>query len=827
MKPHPDCPTPSHEEKNGYKSAKQRHLVRNTLITLLAFIILSVAAVGVYIAHLIPNTPNIAGLTNKRIAEPSMLFSADGTQLATFSQRRQERVELSQVSSYVIQALVATEDHRFYDHHGVDIGRLLSAVFRTARGDTQGGSTITQQLARNIFPEEIGRSRTIERKLKEIITAIRIERAYSKDQILETYLNTVPFLYNVLGIEMAARTYYDKSAAELNVLESATLIGMLKGTSYYNPVLNPGRAMKRRNVVLGQMVKHGSLTQQDMQAMRDQPLQVKLNRPADAIGSAPHFAAYLRKWLIEWAEKNSYSLYADGLMVYTTIDDHLQQAATEAVEQQAQMLQNIADVEWGQSHVHVASHTPTDYAGLRKRTEPFRYFWNTRRGLLDAFIRETPEYRSAVAAGQREADVLAKLKSNDKFMHQLQVAKTRLQAGFVAMDPATGEVKAWVGSRDFDDDQFDHVAQAARQPGSTFKPLVYGAALEMGMQPNHAYQDVPVAIRSDDGSVWRPTDMSGASGRWMSMREGLMYSKNSITAQVYRDVGLPSIINLAQAAGINQSKLNAVPSLSLGTSPVTLLEMVTTYSTIARAGEYRMPLMVKRITDRKGNVLAEFNPPTSRAMSQETAVQLIDMMRGVVRQGTGQAVKTQFGILADVAGKTGTTQNNTDGWFILMHPNLVAGAWVGFNDSRVTMRSDYWGQGGHNAVLIVGDFFKDVLRSKLIDVKAQFPRPGPSLMVDATSDWMKPYDVASDQQPPNGYGVITRSNGETVAVIGPDGARTFVTPENNTSSQITASPGSSFGNIESSGDSGQAGESEPEPSTHNDRVTKQTDVNLW
>ena len=735
---------------------------------MLLLTIAALTAIGFYIASIVPKTPSIEDLLDARIAEPSVLFSADGTQLAVFSQGYQERVTLSQVSPHVVDALVATEDHRFYEHQGIDPQRIVSAVFHTLGGDAQGGSTITQQLVRNMFPEEIGRSRTIERKLKEIITALRIERAYTKDEILETYLNTVPFLYSVLGIEMAARTYYDKSAAELDVLESATLIGMLKGTSYYNPILNPERAQKRRNVVLAQMVKRGMLEREEFEALRNERLQVQLHRQPDPLGSAPHFAAHVRKWLIEWADKNDYNIYADGLMVHSTLDDQLQQAATEAVERQAEVLQQIADVEWGRSSPRVASQSAKAYAALRKKVEPFSHFWTERPDLLDAFIRESAEYRKAVAGGQEDKAALARLTENKDFMDRLRAVKTRLEAGFVAMDPGSGEVKAWVGSRNFETDQFDHVAQAARQPGSTFKPFVYGAALEAGMVPERMYFDGKVEIRSVDGSIWRPTDMSGPSGRMMTIREGLILSKNTITAQLMQDVGLDNIVALARASGVNRSNLHKVPSLALGTSPVTLLEMVSAYSTIAQAGHYHEPLFIRRITDRSGRVLAEFVPEGKPAMSEETAIELIDMMRGVVRQGTGQAVKTNFGVVGDLAGKTGTTQNNTDGWFILMHPSLVAGAWVGFNDSRVTMRSDYWGQGGHNAILLVGDFFRGMMKSKLIDAKAKFPSPNrpPPLMVQTPADeWLN--EITQNGQVPPGYGVINR-NGETV-MIGPDG----------------------------------------------------------
>jgi penicillin-binding protein 1A len=739
--------------------------------------VIAVALGYAYLMQLIPQTPAVDNLQQVRMMHPSIVYSADGQHLTTFRQAYQEVVSLSQISPHAVNALIATEDHRFYEHPGVDIKRTLAAIFHTASGDAQGGSTITQQLARNLFPAEIGRIRSLERKLKEIITAVKIEQAYTKQQILEIYLNTVPFLYSVVGIEMAARTYFDKSAADLDVLESATLIGMLKGTSYYNPVLNPQRAHARRNVVLGQMVKYGMLDESKLESMREQPLHVELHRQADPPSSAPHFTAHLRKWLINWAEENNYNLYTDGLIIHSTLDDQLQQAAAQAVEKQTEALQNIADVEWSRKSAAVLAHSPSVYAQIRKKAAPFKYFWEQYPELENAFITETAEFKKAVQFGKSEAQALASLKSDAKFMRQLREHKTRLEAGFVAMDPATGEVKAWVGSRDFQRDQFDHVALAMRQPGSTFKPIVYGAALELGLRPNRPYLDNIVEIRSIDGSIWKPTDMSGISGRSMSMREGLIFSKNTITAQVMLDTGLHNIISLAEALGINQSRLEPVPSLALGTSPVTLLEMVSAYSTIARLGEYREPILIKRITDRHGKVLAQFGGEPQRAMSQETAVELIDMMRGVVRQGTGTDVRNRFNIVADIAGKTGTTQYNTDGWFILMHPNLVAGAWVGFNDARVTMRSDHWGQGGHNAVLLVGDFFRDTLKAKRIDVKAQFPKPKRSepLMVKApVDDWAsRPYP--DNEMPPPGYGVITRSDGSSV-VIGPYDAEPAAPP---------------------------------------------------
>ncbi|MDM5178062.1 transglycosylase domain-containing protein [Massilia sp. DJPM01] len=686
---------------------------------------------------LLPFTPGVAGLKQARAAKASILVAADGKELASFEEGLQERVTLAQISPHMIAALIATEDHRFKDHHGIDYKRTLASVVYTLGGDAQGGSTITQQLARNMFPEEIGRSRNLNRKIKEMITAVKIESAYSKDEILEAYLNTVPFLYNTFGIEMAARTYFDTTAAKLDILESATLVGMLKGTNYYNPVNNPERSVQRRNVVLSQMRKHGMLDDKRYDSLRKKPLRVSFSRQAERSPTDTHFTAYVRKWLLEWADENDYNVERDGLVVHTTLDFALQEAAMKAVERQGNALQIIADVEWSQPDGGYAGSAGA-YAGMHGSVTPFEYFWRSKGTLVNAFIRETPEYKKAIESGDTGAVALKRLKTDRAFIARLRAAKTRLETGFVAMDPESGHIKAWIGSRDFHKEQYDHVVQAARQPGSTFKPIVYGAALEKGFAPNRPYRDAVTNIKAGDGTIWRPTDMSGSSGNMMSMRDGLVFSKNTITAQVMQDVGLPGIIKLARDLGIRNSKLESVPSLALGTSPVTLLEMVNAYSSIASQGQYRKPVFVTSITDRSGKVVAQFaDPKSENVMSAQNSADLIDMMRGVINRGTGTGIRYRFGINGDVAGKTGTTQNNTDGWFIMMHPKLVAGAWVGFNDNRVTMRSSYWGQGGHNALLVVGDFFKAAIADGKVDAAAVFPggrRPAPVVQEEDPGD---------------------------------------------------------------------------------------------
>ena len=717
------------------------------------------------------SVPDVGDLQAEQAAEPSTLLDNEGNVLAVYRRGQRQDVPLERVSPFVVKALIATEDRRFYEHDGVDLWRTLGAFFYTLTGDMQGGSTITQQLARNMFPEEIGRSRTPTRKLKEMIVARRIEKAWSKQQILVTYLNTAPFLYNVVGIEMAARTYFDKTAAELDVLQAATLVGMLKGTYYYNPVIHPKRALERRNVVLAQMVKSGDLQQADFEQLKERPLGLDFTVQDEALGAAPHFAAHARKWLSDWAEQHGYDLYRDGLVVHTTIDGKLQEAATQALERQTEQLQQVAGAEWSQRRLRAVSGDPGAYANAKG--EPFSYFWAERPALLATAVRETAEFRKATAAGASPQAALEKLMADAAFMAKVRAGKTRLEAGFVAMDPTTGAVKAWVGSRDFARDQFDHVAQAERQPGSTFKAVVYGAALEQGIPPDRTFVDMPIEIPLPDGKVWRPTDMAGTTGEPVTLRDGLARSKNTITAQVMQDVGVDNVVRFAKTLGVTESKLDPVPSLALGTSPVTLLEMVNVYSTIAAEGRHHVPLFVTRIADRQGNVLAEFVPQSRDAMSRDSAVDLIDMLRGVVNRGTGTQVKTRFGVMADVAGKTGTTQNNTDGWFILMHPQLVAGAWVGFNDARVTMRSSYWGQGGHNAILLVGDFFRQALKAKLVDAQAAFPPPvrpmPPPEAASAPEGWAEePQDAASipteEAAVPPAQGVLTGRDGEPVYI---------------------------------------------------------------
>ncbi|HSW20194.1 MAG TPA: transglycosylase domain-containing protein, partial [Ramlibacter sp.] len=558
----------------------RRHPVRAALLV--------PALLLLYVLALVPFTPSTADIRKARSEAPARVISVDNVVIAEYRRLNRQWIPLDKVSPHVIAALISTEDHRFYQHHGIDLRRTGSAVLLTLSGSRQGGSTLTQQLARNLYPEEVGRAPTLTRKVKEAITALKIESVYTKDEILETYLNTVPFLYNAFGIEMAARTYFDKPASQLDVLESATLIGMLKGTSYYNPVLNPERAKARRNVVLAQMAKHGKLEPQRAQLLAQRPMKLDFERQQEPLGPAPHVAQHLRKWLIAWADRNGYDIHADGLVVRTTLHSRMQKVASQAVTRQIAQLQPLAD-------------------RMRQRGED----------------------------------------------------RVPLQAGFMAMDPRNGHVRAWVGSSDFTQDQFDHVNQARRQPGSTFKPFVYGAAFDAGFSPDHSFIDQPVSIRGQGGAVWSPRDGTPYTGQPMSLRDGLAQSRNSITAQLMEQVGPERVAKLARAMGVRESKLDPVPSLALGTSPVTLKEMVAAYGTIASNGRFTEPVLVLRIEDREGKTLEGFVPGASEQVyPRQHALTLVNALRGVIDEGTGVAIRHRWGISADVAGKTGTTQDN-------------------------------------------------------------------------------------------------------------------------------------------------------------------------
>ncbi len=700
-------------------------------------------ALGIYTLTLADDLPPTRQLENPEFQLATIAFTADGEELQRYAFQNRSWVSYDEISPYVLEGLLATEDHRFYDHWGIDLRGIMAAAFEgVTRFRIRGASTITQQLARNLYNEQIGREVTIGRKMKEMVTAVRLERRYTKREILEMYLNTVEFVYNAFGIEAAAQTFFGKTALELEAIEAATLVGMLQNPSLYNPVRFPEQSTRRRNVILSQMHKHGHITQAQYEQLRETPTPLNFRSSELTEGNAPYFAEYVRNWLRRWGREEGYNIYTDGLVVHTTLDSRLQELAREAVDEQMRGLQAVVDYEWSRQSGYFLGQNTQVYLN-KTGYEPFDYFWRTNQGLVNSHIRATDRYRGLRDSGLGSDEAIAELKQNEEFTDSLKAVLTRLEAGMVSIDPRTGHVKAWVGGRDLRDDWYDHVAIAKRQPGSTFKPFVYTAAIDNGYSPDYMLPDSAFSYRDpQSGQVWNPSNFGGYGGGYMTLEEGLATSNNVITARVITQLVDPAAVAFyARRMGI-QSELDRVPALGLGVSDVTLLEMTAAYSTLANGGLYHEPTVVTRIEDRFGNVLYEAQPSPQEALSESTAYTVVDMLRGAVQYGTAVRIRGQFGLGGyDLAAKTGTTQNNADGWFLLMHPELVTGAWVGFNDRRIAFRSSWWGQGAHNALFLVGDFMKRAVDSPEVNISnARFPSPAefglpqPAVPVQSTHD---------------------------------------------------------------------------------------------
>lgn len=711
------------EKTNCHKKAQ----AATVLSVVMSFATLSVIAVFILFISLIDELPPLTEIENPEFQLATIAYTEDGEELARYALQNRSWVSYDEISPHVINALIATEDHRFYAHWGIDMFRTLAIPYHVLRGKPQGGSTISQQLARNLYNKRIGKAVTVSRKLKEMVTAVQLERRYTKPEIIEMYLNTVEFGFNAFGIEAASRTFFGKDPIDVDVLESATLVGMLKAITRYNPIRNPENARGRRNVVLGQMVKRGYLPVSFLEEHRADSIKTSYKSADITQSLAPYFAEYVRGWLNVWARENGHDLYEDGLIVYTTLDSKLQQMAEAAVDTTMTCLQAVAGQEWSKADSTVrAIGDPCQY--MEFDFEPFGYFWSSQPELFNKLITETSRFRNRMRESDDTTATLRLLKENRSFIDSLKTNKTRVEAGFVAIDPQTGWVKAWVGGRDLATDWYDHVATAKRQPGSTFKPFVYTAAIDNGWSPYYTLPDDSVSYIDALGHEWRPTNTEAMTGQMMTLREGLAQSKNTITAQLMLEVGPPQVAFYARRMGI-ESPLMEVPSLALGTSDVTLLEMATAYSTLANGGLLYSPTVVTRIEDKNGNLLYEDKPTPKEALSEATAYTMIDMLRAVLQIGeghTGQRINLQYGLRKfDLAGKTGTTQKSADNWFMMMHPDLVMGSWVGFNDPRFSFKSNYWGQGAHTALHIVGNFFTRAVEEEgaYISEESRFPLP--------------------------------------------------------------------------------------------------------
>lgn len=656
-------------------------------------------------------TPSKTTLRNIQNQVASEIYSADSVLLGRYFIQDRTEVKYEDISPAVVDALVATEDVRFYEHSGIDfksLGRVLVKSIFMGDESSGGGSTITQQLAKNLYPrKKFWVFGIVINKMREVITARRLEKVYSKKDILNLYLNTVPFADNTFGIEAAAKRFYSLSAKDLSIEQAAVLIGMLKATHYYNPRLFPERAEDRRNVVLGQMVKYEFISDSIADTLRTLPLALNYNKITHHHGLAPYFREHVKGELIEWCKNHKkpngdpYNLFTDGLQIYTTIDSKLQTYAENALAKQMAEVQQMFFDHWG-------------------KDKP----WKGKEQVLDEAIKRSSRYQKLQADGLSEEEIMEQLQKPvpmklftwsgvkeevispvDSIIHHLQY----LNAGFLAMEPQTGKVKAWVGGIDHDFFQFDHVKTSTkRQVGSIFKPIVYAMAIEKGIEPCALISAERETYIDKEGKEWTPRNMQNDYQVRYSMRGALAYSVNTVAVKMIQEAGVANTIALARKMGIT-SEIPDVPSISLGSSSISLMEMTSAYACIANGGVAVPPFYISSITDLDGRVFDAFVPDTRKqAFSKETAQLMIHMLRTVVHEGTAARLRWRYGIYNDAAGKTGTTQANADGWFMLMTPKLVMGAWVGADDPRIRFRTTNLGQGSSTALPITGYFLKQI-----------------------------------------------------------------------------------------------------------------------
>ncbi len=677
----------------------------------LGLVALGALSILVFVLLTANDLPALREVANPQTALSTQIMAADGTVLDNFYvQENRVDVPLSEISPYVIDALIATEDARFYQHAGIDHWSVVAIAKRYLTGTTSGGSTITMQLARNLF-DAVGTDRTVTRKIKEIIVAAVLEKNFTKQEIIAAYLNTVNIFGNTYGIEMAAQRLFDKPARTLQVEEAAVLIAMLKGQGVFDPIHKPDTVRSRRNLVLSQMVKYGFLKAETdrLDSLYALPLAVAPQGPDHLKGPAPYFRQEVRAFLKEWCRSHTksngkpYDLYADGLKVYTTLDLRLQRKAEAAVREHLSSLQETFDA-------HIKGREPY-------QREP---------AILTDLKRTSPRYLNARKAGKSESEIDQEFSQARKMrlfswqgdidtvlspMDSLRYYARFLETGVASIDPRTGAIKAWVGGIDFTNFKYDHVNLSKRQVGSTFKPFVYGAAMESGFLPCDQQLNQPVVFENVDGegTRWAPKNSDGKIGGLMTLRSALATSTNMITARVMKQIGPANVADYAHRVGI-KSDLEKVPSLCLGTTDLSVLELTSAYSTFANKGQYIEPFFITRIEDRKGNILAEFSPTPRQVISQENAYLMLEMLQGVVNEpgGTAGRLRFRYHLTNEIGAKTGTTQNHSDGWFVGVTPELVSGVWVGCADRRMRFRSLEYGQGASMALPIWAKYMKSL-----------------------------------------------------------------------------------------------------------------------
>ncbi len=680
----------SMKKNNGRKKKRRQSFFPMVLITVV--LIASIAGF-IYTFSLIRTLPSLEELENPNPELASLVYSSDGKLLHKYFLKNRTYVPLTSISEYVPEALISTEDLAFYDHWGFDVRRFVLVIGENlvkGRERWHGASTITQQLAKNLY---LTQERTINRKIKEFFTSIELERAYTKDEILALYLNTVYFGSGAYGVEAAAWTYFNKPANALTLPESATLVGILKSPRAYDPSRNPENAVNRRNLILSLMGKAGFITEKEMEQAQGSKLALDYT-PVTNHGKAPYFTEYIRQTLKPISRQHDINVYSDGMTIYTTLDSRMQSYAQDAVRKHIAWLQ-----------------------------ERFDKSWTWPENLKNQVVRETPRYRELLNNGRSAEQALRELKADGKWLNKLLHDKTRVQVAFVALDPSNGKIKAWVGGREFSPDeyqyQFDHVWQAKRQPGSTFKPFVYTTAVDKGIPANHRILNQPLAIKSGD-TVWIAKNADLKSGGLTTLRHALSKSVNQVTVRLMHEFLSPSeVISYAKKMGI-RSKLEPNMSISLGTSEVTPLELASAFGTFANNGVWVEPVSINRIEDKFRHTVTEYKPITRTAIDSTTNYVMVSMLQDVIKRGTGVAIPYRYGLNIEAAGKTGTTQNLKDAWFVGFTPQIVAAVWAGFDDERIYFTSMSYGQGARAALPIWAGFMEKCFADSTLGMENRY-----------------------------------------------------------------------------------------------------------
>lgn len=709
--------------------------------------------------------PTFERLENPETNLATEFISSDGQTLGKlYLDDNRTWVDYETLPQNLVDALVATEDARYYDHSGIDArGTLRALVFLGSRG---GASTISQQLARQLFVG-VRSSNIVEavtQKIKEWVIATRLERNYTKEEIVAMYLNIYDFGYAADGIRSASRIYFGKEPQELRIQESAVLVGMLKNSSLYNPIRREELVLNRRNTVLGQMAKYDYITEKEKDSLQNLEMKINFNPESHREGLATYFRMYLQRWLNGWVEKNpkpngeKYNIYLDGLKVYTTVDSRMQRNAEEAVQEHMKNLQ----AEF--FHQNTPDRNPTaPFLDLTKgaidtimeramKSSP-RWRYLKREGMSEKEIEGTFHKKTEMTVFDWNSDSYEK----DTIMTPLdsiRYYKTFLRTAMMSMEPQTGHVKAWVGGIDYKHFQYDNVIQGARQAGSTFKPFVYAAAIDqLRYSPCYTLPDNQYCIEpGKHGNIeaWCPKNSDGKySGENMTLKSALANSVNTITAQLIDRVGPGSVVAMAKNMGLNRDILE-VPAIALGTPDVSVYEMVGAFGTFANQGVYVKPVMVTRIEDKNGTVLYEYTPETKDVLSKDVAYAMINLMEGVTQYGSGGRLRHAYAknqtvykeiitgypyeLTNPIAGKTGTTQNQSDGWFMGMVPNLVTGVWVGGEERSIHFDRLLYGQGASMALPIWALYMKKNYANEELGVsKDAFEEPEEmSINIDCT-----------------------------------------------------------------------------------------------